>query len=111
VDGSGDPFFHIHTSNAADGFFLAFEMYTVWGQGWTGETGTFDIGCLDPRLDTGICVHFDPDGPGPLGDLGEDFGARGLVTIHQLGETGYDIDVAGLAFTDGTTFADFTMRG
>jgi len=109
ADGGADPFFHIHSSNDADGFYLSFEFYTVWGQAWTGETGTFDIACQDPSRDTGICVHFDPDGPGPAGDLGADFGARGTVVIRQLDKGGYDVDVIGLAFTDGTTFEDFTM--
>ena len=107
--GGDDPFFHIHTSNETDGFSLSFELYTVWGQAWAGETGMYDIACQDPLRDTGICVHFDPDGPGPAGDLGADLGARGTVVIRQLDSGGYAIDVIGLAFTDGTTFEDFTM--
>lgn len=109
--GGNDPFFHIHTSSAVDGFVLSFELYTVFGAAWTGETGQFDIGCLDARLDTGICVHYDPDGLGDDGDLGDDFGARGRVLIRRLDAEGYDIDVMGLEFSDGTRFADFTMTG
>jgi len=107
--GGDDPLFHIHTSNEADGFYLSFEFYTVRDQAWARESGMYDIACQDPLRDTGICVHFDPDGPGPAGDLGADFGARGTVVIRQLDSGGYAIDVIGLAFTDGTTFEDFTM--
>ncbi|GJM37370.1 MAG: hypothetical protein DHS20C19_07370 [Acidimicrobiales bacterium] len=108
--GSADPFFHIHSSNAVDGFYLSFEMYTVWGGAWTGETGTFAIGCNDQVADSGICVHFIPvsaDG----NDLGADFGATGSVTINQLDDSGYDLAVSGLTFSDGTTFDDFVMLG
>ena len=44
-------------------------------------------------------------------NLGADFGASGTVVIRQLDEAGYDLDVIGLTFTDGTTVADFTMTG
>ncbi len=106
-----DPYFHVHSSNDADGFFLSLELYTVWGQAWTGETGTFAISCGDPVAGTGICAHFDPDGPGPLTDLGEDFAATGTVVVNQLDEGGYDLVVQDLSFSDGTTFAEFTMSG
>ncbi|MEM7140155.1 MAG: hypothetical protein AAF548_03920 [Actinomycetota bacterium] len=106
--GASDPFFHIHSDNAAHDFYLSFEMYTVWGGGWTGELGTFPISCNDPLNDTGICVHYVPAGGT---DLGADFGATGTVTINQLDDGGYDVLVAGLTFTDGTTFADFSMTG
>ncbi|MDW3219187.1 MAG: hypothetical protein R8F63_11305 [Acidimicrobiales bacterium] len=108
--GSADPFFHIHSSNAVDGFYLSFEMYTVWGGAWTGETGTFEIGCNDQVADSGICVHFIPVSA-EGNDLGADFGATGTVTINQLDESGYDLVVSGLTFSDGTTFADFAMVG
>lgn len=108
--GAADPFFHIHSSNAADGFYLSFEMYTVWGQAWSGETGTFKISCSNPSTSTGICVHFIPVSA-EGNDLAADFGATGTVVIRQLDENGYDIDVMGLTFTDGSTIADFTMTG
>ena len=108
---ASDPFFHIHTSNELDGFYLSFELYTMWGQGWTGETGDFEISCLDQNSDTGICVHFDPDGPGPMGDIAADFGATGQVTITALDNGMYDVSVHSLRFTDGTEFAPFDMTG
>lgn len=106
-----DPFFHIHTDGNADGFFLAFEMYTVYGQEWTGQLGTFEISCDVPDASTGICPKFDPDGPGPAPVLGDDFDVSGTITINQLDADGYDIDVTGLTFSDGTSFAPFTMTG
>ncbi len=108
--GADDPFFQIHTSNELDGFYLDFELFTVWGSAWTGETGTFPIGCNDPVNDTGICVHFVPDSEEGV-NLGADFGATGTITINQLDATGYDLVVSGLTFSDGTTFEDFSMVG
>ncbi|MDG2027233.1 MAG: hypothetical protein P8J50_08995 [Acidimicrobiales bacterium] len=106
--GGDDHFFHVHSSNAVHDFYLSFEFYTVWGGAWTGGTGTFPIGCNDPTNDTGICVNYVTAN----GDnLGADFGASGTVTINQLDADGYEILVGGLTFTDGTTFADFTMVG
>ena len=110
-DGAIDPYFFIHSDNTADGFYLSLELYTVWGQGWTGETGVFEISCTDAIRDTGICVHFDPDGVGPMLDIGADFGARGAVEIRRLDADGYDIDLRGLTFTDGTAVADLTLQG
>lgn len=107
--GGSDPFFHIHNVPASDGFFFSLEMYTVYGSAWTGELGTFDIGCA--AASTGICAHFDPDGPGPLGDLGADFLATGSVTINQLDAEGYDVVVDELVFTDGTTITGLHLVG
>lgn len=107
IPGAGsadDPFFHIHSNTEPDGFFLGLELYTVYGAGWTGQTGTFPIDCGG----TGICVHFSI-GEGP--DLGADFLAAGNLTINQLDEGGYNIDVSGLMFTDGTVVADLTLVG
>ncbi|MBI4883284.1 MAG: hypothetical protein HY826_04435 [Actinobacteria bacterium] len=104
-----DPYYLIHTKPAVDGFFLSLEMYTVYGTQWTGQLGTFDIGCS--ASSTGICAHFDPDGPGPLGDLGADFLATGSVTINQLDAEGYDIVVDELVFSDGTTITGVHMVG
>jgi len=107
-----DPFFHIHTNPASDGFMLSFELYTTgYGSQWTGELGTFDISCADPVNSTGICPYFDSDGPGPIEILGTDFGATGTLTILQLDSDGYEIVVHELIFTNGTTFAEFTMSG
>ncbi|MBI4883282.1 MAG: hypothetical protein HY826_04425 [Actinobacteria bacterium] len=104
-----DSFFHIHTDPKLDGFFLSFELYTTFGSQWSGELGTFDIGC--GAASTGICVHFDPDGPGPLGDLGADYAASGTITINALDETQYDIAVDVLTFTDGTAITGLHLVG
>lgn len=107
--GGGDPYFHIHNIPATDGFFFSLEMYTVYGTAWTGELGTFDIGCTPAS--TGICAHFDADGPGPLSDLGADFLATGSVTINQLDAEGYDVVVDELVFSDGTTITGLHLVG
>jgi hypothetical protein len=99
--GSTDPFFHIHTSPATDGFFLGIELYTVYGAAWTGQTGTFPIDCTPAG--TGICVHFDPDGPGPQRNLGADFLATGQIRIDQLTTNEFDVTLTTVAFSDGTT--------
>lgn len=109
--GGDDPYFHIHTNPESDGFFLSFELHTVWGEAWTGQTGTFDITCSNPGTSTGICPYFDADGPGPEPVIGDDFGASGSMTIVQLDDTGYEIVVHQLLFSDGTSFDEFTMIG
>ncbi len=107
--GGADPFFNIHSFPASDGFFVSLELYTVYGSEWSGELGTFDIGCSPTS--TGICAHFDPDGPGPIADLGADFLATGSVTINQLDADGYDIVVDELIFSDGTEITGLHMVG
>jgi hypothetical protein len=104
-----DPYYHIHSTPSSDGFFFSLELYTVYGSAWTGELGTFSIGCS--ATSTGICAHFDPDGPGPLTDLGADFRATGSVTINQLDAGGYDVIVNELAFSDGTTITGLHLVG
>ncbi|MEM9465071.1 MAG: hypothetical protein AAGA90_06845 [Actinomycetota bacterium] len=111
ADQANDPFFHIHTDPAADGFFLSLEMYTEWGQAWMGETGGFEISCSDPATSTGICPYFDPDGPGPLPVLGGDFMTTGQIIINELGPGGYDLAVGPIIFSDGTVINPFTMTG
>jgi len=101
----------IHTNPETDGFFLSLELYTVWGAGWTGQLGEFEMSCGDPAIDTGICPYFDPDGPGPDPVKGSDFATSGSVTITRLDETGYEITVNSLVFSDGTTFTPFTISG
>ena len=101
--GSADPFYHVHTTPALDGFFLSIEAYTKYGPKWTGQLGTFAVECTPTG--TGICVHFDPDGPGPQADLGKDFKATGQVTFTALSATGFDITLTALRFSDGTTVA------
>lgn len=110
VAGSGDPFFHIHSDGATDGFFFSLELYTTgYGPLWTGQLGTFPLGCAADS--TGICVHFDPDGPGPTGDLNANFAATGSITINQLDASGYSIDVGQITFSDGSVIKPFSLAG
>lgn len=104
-----DPYYHIHTDADADGFFFSLELYTEFGPEWTGQTGTFEISCSSSS--TGICAHFDPDGPGPLANLGKDFLASGFVTINQIDAASYDVVVDSLVFTDGTTVTGLHLVG
>ena len=108
---AADPFFHIHTNPATDGFFFSLEMYTEWGAAWTGETGGFEISCSDPGTSTGICPYFDPDGPGPLPVLGSDFMTTGQIVINSLGPDGYDLMVGPVIFSDGTVINPFPVVG
>lgn len=108
--GGADPFFHVHNDPAADGFFFSVEAYTVYGTAWTGELGEFEVGCVPAG--SGICIHFDPDGPGPIGDLGADFMAIGDVTIVQADADGFVAIFSNLEFSDGTTIpGPFTVTG
>lgn len=113
--GSADPFYHIHSNGAVDGFFFSLELYTTgYGALWTGELGTFPLGCSEAAPapnSTGICVHFDPDGPGGVSDLNADFAAAGSITINQLDADGYSIDVGQITFSDGSVVAPFSMTG
>jgi hypothetical protein len=108
--GGSDPFFHVHNSPAHDGFFFSVEAYTVYGSAWSGELGTFEIGCFPAG--TGICVHFDPDGPGPAPDLGADYMVTGTVEILQADAEGFVAVFTGVAFSDGSTIPGlFTVSG
>lgn len=113
--GSADPFYHIHSHGPTDGFFFSLELYTTgYGALWTGQLGTFPLGCSEPvpgPNSTGICVHFDPDGPGPATDLNADFAATGSITINQLDASGYSIDVGQITFSDGSVIAPFSLAG
>lgn len=110
-----DPKFFIHTSPEADGFYFALELYTTgYGQLWTGELGPVQIICNEPLPgpnSTGICPLFDPDGPGPQGNLNADFGATGSITINKLDDGGYDIVVNEIVFSDGSLIDEFTLTG
>jgi hypothetical protein len=108
--GGDDPFFQVHNDPAADGFFFSVEAYTVYGAAWSGELGDFEVSCVPAG--SGICIHFDPDGPGPLGDLGADFMAIGDVTIVQADADGFVAIFSNLEFSDGTTIpGPFTVTG
>jgi len=103
ASGSSDPFYHIHTTPAVDGFFLSIEAYTVYGPKWTGQLGVFAIDCT--QTGTGICVHFDPDGSGPMPDLGKDFKVSGEITFTALSTTAFDVTLRNVKFSNGTTIA------
>lgn len=96
-----DPLFFVHNDPDTDGFFLGLEAYTTgYGSAWTGELGVFDIDCSPTG--SGICLHFDPDGPGPAGDLGADFLATGTIEIIRADLDGFEAILTDVAFTDGT---------
>lgn len=107
-----DPFWYVH-NQPDEGFFLSLEMYTTgFGSAWSGETGTFELSCIDGG--TGICIHFDPDGDGEaFADLNLDFAATGTIEITTLDEEeGYDLVLEGVTFSDGTTIPGPTrLRG
>lgn len=54
--GGADPYFHLHSTE--DVLFFGAELYTEYGAGWTGQTGTFAPDCGT----NGICVYLVPDG-------------------------------------------------
>lgn len=99
--GGSDPFFQVHTTPAVDGFFFGVEAYTVYGTAWTGQLGEFTIDCTPAG--TGICVHFDPDGSGPIADLGADFMVTGDVEIIQADAEGFEAIFSNVMFSDGST--------
>lgn len=115
VKSDPDPFYFIHTFPDADGFYFSIEMYTTgYGALWQGQLGDVEIICDEAPPapnSTGICPHLDPDGPGPIGDLNADFAAIGSITIDQLDETGYDITVNEIIFSDGSTIESFSLTG
>ena len=92
--GGSDPFFHLHTNEPV--LFFAAELYTQWGAGWTGQTGTFAPDCNG----NGICVYFVAE--------------EGQVTMATAGE----VDVVSLSQSNGAIqgpvevgFRDMTFRG
>ena len=108
--GGLDPFFLVHNSPAHDGFFFSVEAHTVYGAAWTGQLGTFEIGCSPAG--TGICVAFDPDGPGPLPDLGADNMVTGTIEILQADAAGFIAVFSNVSFSDGSTIpGPFTVSG
>ncbi len=109
--GSGaDPFYLIQTSPEHDGFLFAVEAFTGCGTQWAGQLGTFAIGCS--TVGTGICVHFDPDGSGPMPDLGADFLVTGTIEILQADAAGFVAELSDLTFSDGSTIpGPFTISG
>lgn len=80
-NGGGDPFFHIHTNDVS--FFFGLELYTVYGAGWTGQTGVFEPDCAA----NGICVYLAPDGTSPY------LASDGEIEIEALSQTDGVIDL------------------
>lgn len=104
IDG-GDPYYHVHTQQ--DDLFIGIEMYSVYGDGWTGELGTFPADCTTH----GICVYFDPDGTGAMGSSEP---GTGTVTVVQIdGETIVTLDDVLFEGADGTLYriTDLTLGG
>ncbi|NND74688.1 MAG: hypothetical protein HKN44_06735 [Ilumatobacter sp.] len=100
-----DPFYLVHTQQ--DDIFVSAELYTKFGDEWTGQLGTFPTDCTTH----GICVYFDPDGVGPLvgGGPGE-----GTLTITQLeGGSVITLDDVEISTEDGATYvlSGLTLTG
>ena len=94
--GGADPFYQVHTQQ--DDIFIGLELYTVFGDAWTGELGTFPTDCTTH----GICVYLDPDGIGPLPGGGP---GTGTITIEQLeGGTIATIDEVTIEADDGQVY-------
>ena len=71
-----DPFFQLHDNE--EGFYFNAELYTVYGSGWTGQTGTFALDCSK----NGICVYLVPD------DVNSYLANSGTVQIDSLSQQG-----------------------
>jgi len=98
--GGADPFYQLHTQQ--DDIFVGVELYTVFGDAWTGELGTFPTDCTTH----GICVYLDPDGTGPMAVGGP---GTGMITISQLeGDTIVTIDDLTVETADGQVY---TLNG
>jgi len=72
-----DPFFQLHDNEA--GFYFNVELYTVYGNDWTGQLGTFATDCTN----TGICAYLCPMDTGCYLAA-----ATGSVEITALSESG-----------------------
>ena len=75
-NGGSDPFFQIHDNES--GFYFNIELYTVYGPGWTGQTGEFATDCSR----NGICVYLVPDDKNPY--LAS---KTGVISITVLAQT------------------------
>ena len=73
---TSDPFFQFHDNE--DGFYFNVELYTVYGSGWKGETGTFNTNCTT----NGICVYLVPDDKNPY------LAISGEISIETLAQVG-----------------------
>lgn len=109
-----NPFWLIHTDAERDGFYFSLELYTTgYGALWEGELGEVEISCSEPPPgdnSTGVCPHFDPDGPGPFPDLVGTEGT-GTITITRLDEDGYDITIDDITMGLGQSIRPFRVFG
>jgi hypothetical protein len=81
-NGGSDPFFHIHSQEGPGTFFFSLEFYTIYGSGWTGQTGDFE-----PNCDThGICIYLVPDAVNPY------IATAGSVEVVALSQTDGALD-------------------
>ncbi len=90
---AGNPYYQIRTAEEV-GFLVDVELYTVGGQGWTGQLGSFSTDC---ELN-GICVYFRPPDQGEVelpARLAEPFGR---IDIRQLDDSGIAITLSDLRF-------------
>jgi hypothetical protein len=69
-----DPFYQFHDNEP--GFYFNVELYTVYGSGWTGQTGTFKPNCNS----NGICIYLVPDDANPY------LATDGEITITSLAQ-------------------------
>ena len=88
-----DPFFQIHDNEA--GFYANLEAYTVWGDDWTGQSGTFAPDCNG----TGLCFWLLPD------DEHAFLATAGEVDVVELEQSGggigpsFEVVLRGLTMT------------
>ncbi len=87
-----DPFYHLHDNQI--GFYFNVELYTVYGDAWTGQAGTFPTDCGTH----GICVYLCPsDTTCYLAD------GTGSVTLPAPSHSGSSVDAPlDLSFVDLT---------
>jgi hypothetical protein len=73
---TSDPFYQFHDNE--DGFYFNVELYTVYGAGWKGQTGSFKTDCNA----NGICVYLVPDDKNPY------LATAGEIAIDSLSQEG-----------------------
>ena len=71
-----DPFYQFHDNE--EGFYFNVELYTVYGAGWTGQSGIFGVDCKAK----GICVYLVPV------DVNSYLATTGEIVIDSLSQEG-----------------------
>ncbi len=71
-----DPLYQFHDNE--EGFYFNVELYTVYGAGWTGQSGTFAVDCNA----SGICVYLVVDDVNPY------LATAGEIVIDSLSQEG-----------------------